>query len=115
MTTLTDQLLPADVAPPSSPHSRVTVPTPACDNETQRLVLDNICWREYMTIGEALRDRPGLRLTYDHGRLEIMTTSRRHEVFKKRSSRLLDILAEECNLNIDSAGNMTFQREDLER
>jgi Uma2 family endonuclease len=41
----------------------------------QRLLLHNVSWDDYETIGEALRDRPALRLTYDRGNLEIYTTS----------------------------------------
>jgi Uma2 family endonuclease len=41
----------------------------------QRLLLHNVSWQQYQAIGEALKDRPGLRLTYDRGNLEIMTTS----------------------------------------
>jgi Uma2 family endonuclease len=41
----------------------------------QRLVLDNVSWRQYVSLGDSLQDRPGLRMTYDRGRLEIHTTS----------------------------------------
>jgi Uma2 family endonuclease len=81
----------------------------------QRLLLDDVDWQAYVTIGEALRDRPGLRMTYDRGRLEFMTTSPEHEIFKKWLSRFIETLAEEFNRPITTAGNMTFQREDLAR
>ncbi len=41
----------------------------------QRLLLHHVRWEDYQAVGEALRDRPALRLTYDDGNLEIMTTS----------------------------------------
>jgi Uma2 family endonuclease len=41
----------------------------------QRLLLHNVSWPQYQAIGQALQDRPALRLTYDRGNLEIMTTS----------------------------------------
>ncbi len=41
----------------------------------QRLLLHNITWDEYEALGRALQDRAGLRLTYDRGTLEIMSTS----------------------------------------
>ncbi len=81
----------------------------------QRLLLHNVSWDAYRAIGEALRDRPGLRMTYDRGSLEFMTTSPEHEKLKKRLARLIETLAEECGFTIEPAGNMTFRREDLQR
>src|SRR3712207_7554272 len=44
-------------------------------------------FRSYLSIGEALRDRSSLRLTYDRGTLEIVTTSPEHERLKYRMGR----------------------------
>jgi Uma2 family endonuclease len=81
----------------------------------QRLLLHDVSWDAYVQIGAALRDRPALRMTYDRGSLEFMTTSPEHEILKRRLSRLIETLAEEHGLPWVSAGNMTFQREDLDR
>jgi len=81
----------------------------------QRLLLSDISWLNYLAIGNALLDRPGLRLTYDRGRLEFMTTSPKHEIYKKWLSRFIDILAETFNLPKVSAGNMTCQKEELDK
>jgi Uma2 family endonuclease len=80
-----------------------------------RVLLVDLDWQDYLKMGDILRDRPALRLTYDRGSLEIMTTSQGHEKYKKWLARLLETLAEEFNVPIDTAGNMTFQREDLAR
>jgi Uma2 family endonuclease len=90
-------------------------PQPRLARGEQRLLLHDVSWDAYRAIGEALRDRPGLRMTYDHGRLEFMTTSPEHEILKGRLIRLIEALAEEHGLPVVSAGNMTFQREDLAR
>ena len=81
----------------------------------QRLLLHNVSWESYVAIGAALADRPALRMTYDRGNLEFMVTSSQHEMYKRLLSRLIEALTEECNQPIVTAGNMTFQREDLER
>jgi Uma2 family endonuclease len=81
----------------------------------QRFLLRDMTWHNYVALGDALLDRPGLRLTYDRGRLELMTTSPKHEIYKKWLSRFIDILAETYNLPKVSAGNMTFRKEELER
>jgi len=88
---------------------------PLADDAVQRLTLDGISWSEYRAIGEILRDRPALRLTFDEGRLEIMTTSPEHEKYKVRLGRLIEILAEEFGTPLEPGGNMTFQREDRGR
>src|SRR5438132_736147 len=85
------------------------------DNLEQRFVLDNVTWQQYEEIGKALQDRAGLRITYDRGRLELMTTSPIHEIYKMRLGRMLETLCEEFNLPLEPRGNMTFKREDLAR
>lgn len=94
-----------------SPAAKVVAATSSTEN---RLRLSCISWDQYCQIGEALRDRP-VRMTYDRGELEIMTTSARHESHKSLIARLLEALTEELNIEIRSLGNMTHQREDLER
>ena len=99
----------AQRSPPQQP-----LPEPPLGSE-QRLLLHNISWQDYQTIGDILRDRPSLRLTYDRGSLEFMTTSSRHEVYKRWLSRLVEALAEELNIPIAPGGNVTLKREVLER
>src|SRR3954471_13981068 len=79
----------------------------------QRFLLHAVSWDAYMAIGRALGDRPALRLTFDRGTLELMTTSPEHEKSKKRLARLIETLAEESHLPVETAGSMTFQRQDL--
>src|SRR6516165_6484818 len=81
----------------------------------QRVLLHGLCWQDYIQIGNILCDRPALRLTYDEGTLEIMVTSKEHEYFKVRLGGLIEVLAEVFNLRIEPGGNMTFQREDVEK
>jgi Uma2 family endonuclease len=83
--------------------------------EEQRLRLSNVSWQSYLSIGEALRDRPALRLTYNQGTLEFMTTSPEHERYKYLLGRLVDTLAEELGLRIGGFGSTTFQHAKLER
>jgi Uma2 family endonuclease len=98
------------------PQPAVPVPDTGWRNAPeQRLVLLNVPWSSYAAIGDALPDRPNLRMTYEGGILEFMTLSPEHEVYKKRFARFIDTLAEECNLRIVSAGSMTFRRQEIER
>jgi hypothetical protein len=72
------------------------LPQPAI--EPGRCVLiEDVDWQTYEAIGEALRDRANIRLTYDRGRLEIMTLSAEHERLKILIGYLVQVLAEETN------------------
>src|SRR5438067_2438199 len=93
---------------PAKPRQDNRAPWPRGE---QRLLLHSVAWGEYVAIGNALRDRPALRLTYDRGNLELMTTSALHEWLKNRWGRLFETLAEEFGRPIAPYGNMTFQRE----
>jgi Uma2 family endonuclease len=77
--------------------------------------LHDLDWEKYIAIGDLLADRPALRLTYDRGRLEFMSTSPRHERYKYWLGRFLDTIAEELQKPIVPGGSMTFQRKDLDR
>ena len=71
------------------------VPLPRIEVEPGRCVLlEAVEWPAYEQIGEALRDRPHVRMTFDRGRLEIMTLSLEHERLKVLLDRLLQVLAE---------------------
>jgi Uma2 family endonuclease len=83
--------------------------------ETQRVILYDVPWDSYVAVGAALPDRPRLRMTFDRGTLEIMTTSPEHEKYKRRLGRLLEALVEEFGLGVEPLGNMTFRRKELER
>jgi len=93
----------------------VTRAARAEDLADQRVVLFNVTWPDYEAIGEALRDRSNVRLTFDEGTLEIMTTSCTHEWFKSVSGRLVETLAEEFGFPLRPGGSMTFKRRALQR
>src|SRR5579872_2496828 len=98
-----------------SPEAAPSPTTGSPQRPEQRLLLDNVDWDAYVTIGDALPDRPRLRMTYDRGRLEFMTTSPEHERLKRWLSRLLETIAEEYNLPIAPFGSMTLRRPELDR
>ncbi len=81
----------------------------------QRFLIHNVPWSGYVAIGEALRDRPGIRITFDRGNLELMTTSAEHEHQKHLLALLLHVLAEELDVPIAGFGSTTYQRADLDR
>jgi len=74
------------------------------------LLLDGIGWDDYEQVLEDLGDRPGIRVTYDRGKLEIVTTSSEHEAWKEFILCLVFVLCEELNLNLQSYGGTTWKR-----
>src|SRR6267142_3449617 len=78
------------------------------------LVLHDVAWEDYENLLEDLTDRPGVRATYDQGKLEIVTTSRKHEKYKDFLVRVLHILGEELRLDIEFSGSTTWKKKQEE-
>ena len=85
-------------------------------NREGSVVLESVSWDAYEGLLRALgNDHPSLRLTYLEGRLEIMTTSRRHERIKTLIGRLLEAWAEEHDIRFDGYGAATFKKKKTAR
>jgi Uma2 family endonuclease len=73
------------------------------------LRLEDVGWDEYESLISALECKPNLRLTYRQGALEIMTPSRLHESLKAFITRLLQVLSEECEVELETCGSTTYK------
>ncbi len=91
-----------------------TVTLPPQTETPDRFLLENIRWQTYLMLLKDLENHP-VRLTYDHGRLEIMAPAYRHESFAFLLGQLIAVLAEELQISCIAAGSTTFKREDLAR
>jgi Uma2 family endonuclease len=105
---------PKHVTTPTNGVPLSPVPVVERGSEEQRFVIDGIPYASYVQISDALPDR-GIRITYDGGRLELMTTSKEHELYDRSLARLLDLLVLELNMEIDYGGRMTFRKEEVEK
>ena len=74
------------------------------------LVLPQVSWEDYEKLLEDLADRPGIRLSYDEGRLEIMTPSAEHEEYKEFILRLAQVFSEERGIPLETRGSTTWKR-----
>jgi Uma2 family endonuclease len=74
------------------------------------LTLQNIGWEEYEDLLHEFDERPGIRFTYDQGRLEIMTLSAEHEGIAGLFPALVLILAEECRTDYLSRKSTTMRK-----
>jgi len=80
----------------------------------RRFLLHGVPWQAYVTLRD-LPENEHVRMTYDRGVLEMMSPSKFHEQMACLISRLIDAWTEECEVDIQSCGAVTFQREDLEQ
>jgi Uma2 family endonuclease len=81
----------------------------------QRFVLLGVPWRTYERLLRVFAERPGVRLTYDRGTLELMTLSHEHESQVHLLGRLVVAMTEELGLPLKGGGSTTFRRRRRER
>lgn len=78
--------------------------------QRQQIVIPNVDWREYARQLRFFADRPGYRLTYDRGTLEIMSPLLAHDNGAYLLGRFVDVLTEELNLPVKAGRSTTFRR-----
>ncbi|MGC1273719.1 MAG: Uma2 family endonuclease [Planctomycetaceae bacterium] len=88
--------------------------TQAAEPVEQRLLIRGLDWDRYRRISEALSGRH-VRLTYDRGNLEFMTISAAHANLSRLLAQFVIVLTEAFGLPRRSFGDMTCDREDLDR
>lgn len=74
------------------------------------LIFEDVTWDEYEELLYELSDNSHFRISYDKGRLEIMSPSERHEYRKSILGSLVEILTEELNMNLVRLGSTTWKR-----
>lgn len=90
--------------------SRTLSHPPVIDiDDIQHFVMEDASWELYEKLLHDIGDRP-IRVTYDHGRMEIMSPSPEHEKPKKLLGRMIEALTVELNMPVASLGNTTFRR-----
>ncbi len=77
--------------------------------EGARLFLPNVPWAEYEYLLTQITDSSSVRLSYDQGKLEIMTLSPRHENLKILFGHLLLALTEALDMKLIGLGSTTFK------
>ncbi|MDB9310009.1 Uma2 family endonuclease [Aphanizomenon sp. CS-733/32] len=77
----------------------------------QRVILENVTWKELETIIEELGEHRAARIAYDRGILEIMSPLPEHEFDKEIISDLVKALLEELDVEFISLGSTTFKNQ----
>src|SRR5262245_18778622 len=86
------------------------IPVDSC----KHLYLEDVTWDEYESLLKEAGERP-IRLTYDNGRLEIMTLSHEHEFERTLIGRFIGFLAAIFNIRMKSGGSNTMKQELLDK
>ncbi len=97
-------------ATPLAAAAAVPPPMPAAEG---RLTLTGISWGTYVRLNDEVG--PGTRITYDRGRMEIVTLSELHELAKKCLARIVETYSDGVDVNAEGLGGWTMRREDLDR
>ncbi|MEK6321980.1 MAG: Uma2 family endonuclease [Acidobacteriota bacterium] len=85
-------------------------------SQPERLViLDRVTWDTYERLIAEHGERSGTRFTYDEGVLQIMVVSSRHEERNRTLALLVEVLAEEMEIDLRRLGSMTCKRKDLQK
>jgi Uma2 family endonuclease len=79
------------------------------------LIFGDVSWDEYEQLLADLGDSNRVRVYYDAGRLEIMSPSSFHEMYKELTLRMACLVAEKLDLSIETRGSTTFKQEWAER
>ncbi len=75
------------------------------------VLIDRLTWQDFKAV-EQLIDRPGLRLSFLAGVLEIRKMpGRQHEIVKKRLAALLEAYLEQQGFDFTPTGSMTLESE----
>ncbi|MFB2933840.1 Uma2 family endonuclease [Aerosakkonemataceae cyanobacterium BLCC-F154] len=85
--------------------------TTLLEREAEPILIHELTWREFKAV-EQLIDRPGVRLSFLDGVLEIRKMpGKKHETIKKRIAALLEIYLEFLGLDFTPTGSVTLESE----
>ena len=74
------------------------------------LIFHEVPWEDYEQLLDELVDRPGVRVNYVRGRLEIMTLSQFHEMYADLLQDLALMTAERMGFDFESRGSATHKK-----
>lgn len=81
----------------------------------QYLHISDVDWATYSRLLHIFATRPGYRLAYDGGELEVMSPLLEHDDDGRILNDFVVILADECGLKLKHGGSTTMRRRKLEK
>jgi Uma2 family endonuclease len=79
------------------------------------LVIHDFAWADYERLLNDLRDRPHLRVSYDEGKLEIMSPLPEHEDYARFIDDLVRAVADALGVELEKRGGATSKSRRLAR
>jgi Uma2 family endonuclease len=79
------------------------------------VVIYQIGWDEYERLVDDLLERPGFRVSYDDGRLEVMTPLPKHEEYGRFIDALVRAVAEALDVDVQNYGSATWKNRRLRK
>lgn len=75
------------------------------------LRVNDVAWDDYKQLMHDLRGNSSVRVYYDHGRMEIRSPLRKHEAPVGIIARLISVLSDELEIEIEPLGSTTLKSE----
>jgi Uma2 family endonuclease len=82
--------------------------------DDRSVLLEDVSWETYEQMLENIGEGR-LRLTYDEGRLEIVSPANPHELIKTIVARLVEAYADEMDIPIEGLGSTTWKSKRLQK
>jgi Uma2 family endonuclease len=79
------------------------------------LVIHDFDWQGYEQLLEAIGDRPGLRVSYDRGRLEILSPSPKHDIYSRTPDLFVAAFCEVRGIDFQMFGSATWKSRRLHK
>ncbi len=80
------------------------------EDPEERRIISSVSWEHYEALLVDFEGRPGYRIAFLDGTLEIMSPSRRHEISAENIGRLLEAYLIEMRIRFWGLGSTTFRR-----
>jgi Uma2 family endonuclease len=80
----------------------------------QRFLLPRMDWQLYEGLLRAIGNRHSIRVTYDHGDIELMSPLLGHNAYAEMLAAFVLVLARELKVPIKSGGLTTLRRDDMD-
>jgi Uma2 family endonuclease len=80
--------------------------------QSERFVFYDVSWGDYEAMLRIVGERP-IRVTYDQGMMEIFRPSFGHNSDAFQLGRIIDIVTEELEMDVQGGGRTTHKRRDL--
>src|ERR1700722_19725462 len=94
----------------------MTTLLPAIPKPGSRRVLRDVSWEDYEALSQETDEQGShVRISYDNGKMVLMSPLPKHEWFKKRVGRLIEMATLEWDIPIYSLGSTTWKRRDLRK